>query len=167
MMAHSSSTTNPLDKLSLRNPVHLLALGFGSGLIRPAPGTWGSLAAIIIGAPILHWIGTVPFLVLILLGFALGVYLCQKTADDMGVHDHGAIVWDEFIGIFITLLAIPQISLFWCIAAFVLFRIFDIIKPYPISYFDKRLESGFGIMVDDVLAAVYAAISLFLLHYII
>ena len=98
--------------------------------------------------------------------FALGCYLCQKTADDMGVHDHGSIVWDEFVGVFIVLAAIPSSSLPWIVIAFVLFRFFDILKPYPIRYFDQKLESGFGIMVDDVLAAIYAVIVIAILRII-
>ena len=88
----------------------------------------------------------------------------SKTADDMGVHDHGSIVWDEFVGVFIVLAAIPTLSLPWIVIAFVLFRFFDILKPYPIRYFDQKLESGFGIMVDDVLAAIYAVIVIVILR---
>lgn len=158
-------TDNPLKKLSLANPVHLAALGFGSGLIRPAPGTWGSLAGTLIGVVLLMLLGTKIFLIFTALCFALGCYLCQKTADDMGVHDHGAIVWDEFVGVFIVLSALPALSWQWVIVAFVLFRIFDILKPYPIRYFDEKLESGFGIMVDDVFAALYAVIVIFVVRY--
>ena len=158
--------SSPLDRVSLKNPVHLLALGFGSGLIRPAPGTWGSLAGTILGSALLTCLGLKIFLILTALCFALGCYLCQKTADDMGVHDHGSIVWDEFIGVFIVLAAIPTLSFPWIVIAFVLFRFFDILKPYPIRYFDQKLESGFGIMVDDVLAAVYAVIVIAILRIV-
>ena len=104
--------------------------------------------------------------ILTALCFVLGCYLCQKTADGMGVHDHGSIVWDEFVGVFIVLAAIPTLSLPWIAIAFVLFRFFDILKPYPIRYFDQKLESGFGIMVDDVLAAVYAVIVIAILRIV-
>ena len=157
---------NPLKKISLLNPVHLLAVGFGSGLIHPAPGTWGSLAGTFIGVILLALLGTKTFLTLTALCFALGCYLCQKTADDMGVHDHGSIVWDEFVGVFIVLAAVPEPSWQWVVTAFVLFRFFDILKPYPIRYFDEKLESGFGIMVDDVLAAVYAVIVVFVIRMV-
>ena len=83
----------------------------------------------------------------------------------MGVHDHGSIVWDEFVGVFIVLAAIPSLSWQWILAAFALFRFFDILKPFPIRYFDEKLESGFGIMVDDVLAAIYAVIVVFAIQY--
>ena len=152
--------SSPLDRVSLKNPVHLLALGFGSGLIRPAPGTWGSLAGTILGSALLACLGLKIFLILTALCFALGCYLCQKTADDMGVHDHGSIV------VFIVLAAIPTLSLPWIVIAFVLFRFFDILKPYPIRYFDQKLESGFGIMVDDVLAAIYAVIVITILRIV-
>ena len=158
---------NPLKKISLLNPVHLLAVGFGSGLIHPAPGTWGSLAGIFIGVILLALLGTKTFLILTALCFALGCYLCQKTADDMGVHDHGTIVWDEFVGIFIVLAAVPELSWQWILMAFVLFRFFDILKPYPIRYFDEKLKSGFGIMVDDVLAAIYAVIVVFVIWMVV
>ena len=147
--------SSPLDRVSLKNPVHLLALGFGSGLIRPAPGTWGSLAGTIFGSALLACLGLKIFLILTALCFAIGCYLCQKTADDMGVHDHGSIVWDEFVGVFIVLAAIPTLSLPWIVIAFILFR-----------YFDQKLESGFGIMVDDVLAAGYAVIVIAILRIV-
>lgn len=158
---------NPLKKISLLNPVHLLAVGFGSGLIHPAPGTWGSLAGTFIGVILLALLGTKTFLILTALCFALGCYLCQKTTDDMGVHDHGTIVWDEFVGIFIVLASVPELSWQWILMAFVLFRFFDILKPYPIRYFDEKLKSGFGIMVDDVLAAIYAVIVVFVIRMVV
>lgn len=82
----------------------------------------------------------------------------------MGVHDHSSIVWDEFVGIFLVLLALPRLSWGWCLLAFLAFRLFDIIKPYPIGYFDQKLQTGFGIMLDDVLAAFYAILVIFLLR---
>ena len=105
----------PLDKIKLKNPVHLLAVGFGSGLLRPAPGTWGSLAALFIGTPLLMLLEIKGFLLFTLICFVLGCYLCQKTADDMGVHDHGAIVWDEFVGMFLVMAALPSLSWSWLI----------------------------------------------------
>lgn len=156
---------NPLKKISLLNPIHLLAVGFGSGLIYPAPGTWGSLAGTILGVILLSLLGVKTFLIFTAFCFLLGCYLCQKITADMGVHDHGSIVWDEFIGVFIVLAAIPSLSWQWIVSAFVLFRFFDILKPFPIRYFDEKLESGFGIMVDDVLAAIYAVIVVFAIQY--
>ncbi|VEB24002.1 phosphatidylglycerophosphatase A [Avibacterium volantium] len=158
---------DPRNRLSLTNPVHLLAVGFGSGLLRPAPGTWGSLAATLIGAALLQIMPLKIFLFFTALCFVAGCFICQKTADDMGVHDHGAIVWDEFVGIFIVLGFLPEVNWLLCITGFVVFRFFDILKPYPIRYFDRKLKSGFGIMIDDVLAAIYSIITIYLLFYIL
>ena len=152
---------NPLNRVHLTHPVHFLALGLGSGLLRPAPGTWGSLAGLVVGYFCLTFLGLTYFTLFTFVAFVIGCYLCQKTADDMQVHDHGAIVWDEFVGIFITLIALPQLTWPWLALAFFSFRFFDILKPYPIRYFDQKLESGFGIMIDDVLAAVYAVLVIY------
>ncbi|HDR1511616.1 TPA: phosphatidylglycerophosphatase A [Pasteurella multocida] len=154
----------PLQQLKLSNPIHFLALGFGAGLIRPAPGTWGSMVGLMLGWGLLQYLNLSFFFLFTALCFALGCYLCQKTVEDMGVHDHGAIVWDEIVGIFVVLLSLPNLSPFWCLTAFVLFRFFDILKPYPIRYFDHKLESGFGIMLDDILAAIYAVLVIFILR---
>lgn len=153
---------NPLKNIRLTNPVHLLALGLGSGLIRPAPGTWGSLAGLVIGCGLFSFLSLKTFAIFTALCFVVGCYFCGKTAKDMGAHDHGSIVWDEFVGIWLTLLVVPEISWLWALLAFVLFRVFDILKPFPIKIFDQKLESGFGIMIDDVLAAGYAALALWL-----
>lgn len=158
---------NPLERVTLRNPIHFLALGFGSGLLHPAPGTWGSLVGVIVGALVLPWLGAKIFFMLTALCFFLGIWLCERTSHDMGVHDHGSIVWDEIVAVFLVLLAVPQVSLFWCTIAFVIFRLFDILKPYPIRYFDEKLTNGFGIMVDDILAAGYSIlVILALAHFI-
>ena len=158
---------NPLERVTLRNPIHFLALGFGSGLLHPAPGTWGSLVGVIVGALVLPWLGAKIFFMLTALCFFLGIWLCERTSHDMGVHDHGSIVWDEIVAVFLVLLAVPQVSLFWCTIAFVIFRLFDILKPYPIRYFDEKLTNGFGIMVDDILAAGYSIlVILALVHFI-
>ena len=147
---------NPLERVTLRNPIHFLALGFGSGLLHPAPGTWGSLVGVIVGALLLPWLDAKTFFILTALCFFLGIWLCERTSHDMGVHDHGSIVWDEIVAVFLVLLVVPEVSLFWCAVAFVTFRLFDILKPYPIRYFDEKLTNGFGIMVDDILAAGYS-----------
>jgi phosphatidylglycerophosphatase A len=146
-----------------RNPVHFLAFGFGSGASPWAPGTMGTLAAV----PLYFLIAqlSLPFYLLVLLvSFLLGCWLCGRTSADLGVHDHSGIVWDEFVGYWLTMLALP-VTLGWALAGFVLFRFFDIIKPWPIGWVDKRVHGGFGIMLDDVLAAVYAALILHLFYY--
>ena len=157
----------PPDFLTLlRQPAQFLALGFGSGLAPVAPGTFGTLAAI----PLYLLIALLPLwgqCVVIVAAFVLGVYLCQTTAVAFGVHDHPAIVWDEFVGLWLTMLALPllkqPVTLLLVILGFVLFRLFDIIKPWPIRWVDAHVHGGFGIMLDDVLAAVFAGICLFLL----
>lgn len=146
-------------EFTLSNPVHFLALGLGSGLLRPAPGTWGTLAAIPIYLGLLA-AGNNVYLLATVLGFLFGVYLCGKTAADVGVHDHSAIVWDEIIGFLITMSFIP---LSWqnILFGFALFRFFDILKPWPIKTLDKHVHGGFGIMIDDVLAGFFAWLILF------
>ena len=137
-----------------KNPVHFLAFGLGSGASPWAPGTVGTLAAI----PLYFLLATLPlwaYVLVVVLAFILGCWLCEKTSEDLGVHDHSGIVWDEFVGYWLTMLALP-VSLGWALAGFVLFRFFDIIKPWPIRWADRRVDGGFGIMIDDVLAAVYA-----------
>ncbi|AFI88081.1 phosphatidylglycerophosphatase [Aggregatibacter actinomycetemcomitans] len=162
-----TSSQHPLERVNLRNPVHFFALGFGSGLLRPAPGTWGSLVGVILGALLLPALGAKTFLILTALCFVIGIWLCERTSHDMGVHDHGSIVWDEIVAVFLVLLAVPQVSLLWCAIAFVTFRLFDILKPYPIRYFDEKLTNGFGIMADDILAAGYSIVVILVLAHFI
>lgn len=142
-------------KVTLTNPIHFLALGFGSGLAPKAPGTFGTLAAL----PLVVLVSlTAPlylYILLAVLGSIVGIWICGKAARDMGVHDDSSIVWDEVIGMMITMCAVP---LTWqsIVVGFILFRLFDIIKPWPISYLDKNLHGGLGIMLDDVVAGLAA-----------
>lgn len=136
------------------NPIHLLSLGFGVGLSRKAPGTLGTIVAI----PLYLLIAQLSlpyYLGIIVVGFALGVWFCGYTSKALGVHDHSGIVWDEIIGFWITMIAIP-VTWQWILAGFVLFRFFDIVKPWPVKVADKEMKGGFGIMFDDVLAGIYA-----------
>lgn len=138
-----------------RNPVHFLAFGLGSGASPRAPGTAGTLAAV----PLWYLLSQTPlviYLLLVLLAFVIGIWLCGRTSRDLGVHDHGGIVWDEFVGYWITMIAVP-VDWVWALAGFILFRLFDILKPWPIGPVDKRVHGGLGIMLDDVLAGVMAA----------
>lgn len=153
---------------SLKNPAHFIALGFGSGLLRPAPGTWGTLAAVPLYIAFSYWnpYGLDGFLIFICLALGLGIYVCGKTASDAGVHDHSAIVWDEIVGYFITLIALSP-TMLNMLLAFILFRFFDIIKPWPIRNLDRSVQSGFGIMIDDVIAGMMACIVLHLLQPLI
>jgi len=132
-----------------------LAFGFGSGLSRHAPGTAGSAMALL---PAL-WLWPMPMvwgLVIVVAAFAVGVWCCQVCADQMGEADPGAIVWDEFVGVWLVLVLVPNTVVLWLLA-WVLFRGFDIIKPWPISALERRFGGGWGIMIDDVLAALMAA----------
>lgn len=152
-------------RVSLKNPVHFLALGFGSGLIPFMPGTFGSLAALPLLIPFLY---LPPFTLLIaaVLASVIGIYLCGKTADDMQVHDHGSIVWDEVAGILLTFLWVP-LSLWTVVAGFLLFRFFDIVKPWPIGPVDKYVSGGLGIMLDDIIAGLMACASLHAIMWMI
>lgn len=132
----------------------LLAFGLGSGLSRITPGTLGTLAAV----PFYLLMVQLPlWLYLIIVGVAalVGNYLCGYAANKLGVHDHGGIVWDEFVGFWITMIAVPT-GLYWLLAGFVLFRFFDMVKPWPISWFDRHIHGGFGIMFDDIIAGLMA-----------
>ena len=145
-------------KFLLAHPAHFFALGFGSGLAPKAPGTFGTL----IGFPLFWLIFNYSFstqLIIIAVLFIFGVYVCDKTGKDLGVSDHGAMVWDEIVAIMLVLAFAPNTWLGWLVA-FLLFRLFDIWKPYPICYFDAKLKNGFGVMFDDLLAAIYAILVL-------
>lgn len=138
----------------LKQPVHFFALGFGSGLSKFAPGTFGTLAAIPLYL-VLAQTSLLTYSLVLLFCTALGFYLCGESARRLGSHDHGAIVWDEICGYLLTMWALP-VSWFSVVLGFVLFRIFDILKPWPISYLDKHISGGVGIMLDDLVAAIFA-----------
>lgn len=138
----------------LFNPLHFAAFGFGSGCSPKAPGTVGTLVAI----PIYVCFSDLPLLwygLILVASFIFGVWVCDRASKALGVHDHGGIVWDEFVGYWITMFAAPQ-GWAWIIVGFVLFRLFDIWKPKPIDILDKKVHGGLGIMLDDVLAGLYA-----------
>lgn len=141
---------------------HFLAFGFGTGLAKKAPGTWGTLAGLAV-MPLLYWLPLPLALLWIVLASVFGVWLCGLVAEDLGVPDHGGIVWDEMVGIWLTLIMLPN-SLLWWVLGFVLFRILDIVKPWPISWLDRRVAGGLGIMLDDMLAGVIAGLLLLALN---
>lgn len=155
-MTESRPFSPPLS--TLRDPVHLLATGFGSGLVKPAPGTWGSVAAVVVFGLLLQHLPLFVFLVLIVAGAFAGIYLCGKTAEDWGVHDHGSIVWDEWIGQWIALIGLAAYPVWWLVA-FAYFRLFDIWKPGPVGWADRQFDGGVGIMLDDLLAGVLAGLA--------
>jgi phosphatidylglycerophosphatase A len=149
-------------KPDLRNPLHLLAFGLGSGLAPIAPGTFGTLVAV----PLYLLMKDLPlsvYLALVLAGFLLGIWFCGHTSRDLGVHDHGGIVWDEIIGFLLTMSLAPA-GWQWLVSGFLLFRFFDILKPWPIRWFDRKVTGGFGIMLDDLLAGIYAGLVMWLIH---
>ena len=159
------STDPAVHKLSLKNPIHFLALGFGSGLAAKAPGTFGTLAAVPL-VYLMSFLSLDIFIAITVLSTLIGIYICDKAAKDMDVHDHGAIVWDEVAGLMITMIAAPA-GLVWMVVGFALFRFFDILKPWPIRWLDAKVHGGFGIMIDDVLAGIFSLICLQLLvHFI-
>lgn len=143
---------------------HFLAFGFGTGLAKKAPGTWGTLAGLVV-MPLLYMLPLIWALVFIVLAGVFGVWLCGRVADDLGVHDHGGIVWDEMVGIWMTLILLPNTWQWW-VLGFVLFRVLDILKPWPISVLDRKVAGGLGIMVDDMLAGVIAAALLYALWWV-
>ncbi len=143
---------------------HFIALGFGSCLAPKAPGTFGTLVALPL-VWLLSLAGNLWFVCFLVVGTLLGCYVCGKTAADVGEHDHGAIVWDEIIGFMLTMLLVP-ISVTSLLVGFVLFRFFDIVKPWPIRWFDQRVHGGFGIMLDDLLAALPACMLLHSMVYL-
>ena len=161
----------PADASMLDRVVYWLGIGLGSGLPRRAPGTWGTVGGFIVAIPLMS-LGFVPFLIITLLSCLIGIWICGRTSELMQTHDDPHIVWDEWAGIWITLLPFSYMSMttdtFWqdisqslsiiaLILAFILFRFFDIIKPPPIGWADKRVAGGLGIMLDDIIAGVMAA----------
>ena len=151
----------PNREFLFKHPAHLIAFGFGAGLMPKAPGTWGTLVAIPFYFLALRFGGATAVLACALVLFVLGIWASAVAGKALGVADHGGIVIDE-IAAFVLVLAFTPTGLIWLVVAFVLFRIFDITKPWPIRYFDRTLKGGFGVMFDDLLAAI-AAIAILLL----
>jgi phosphatidylglycerophosphatase A len=148
----------------LRDPVHLFAFGFGAGLSPYAPGTLGTLIAV----PIVMFVaqfGWVTHLIFALVACIGGIFLCGESAKRLDVHDHPGIVWDEIAGYTVTMLAAPAEPI-WLLAGFALFRFFDIVKPSPIREADHSLRGGLGIMLDDIIAGVFAAAILFAIKFL-
>jgi phosphatidylglycerophosphatase A len=143
------------DPALLRNPIHLLAFGFGSGLAPHAPGTFGTLVAVPIVLGVMQF-GFGAHLAFTIVAAAAGIWICGESARRLGVHDHPGIVWDEITGFSVTMLAAPP-DWRWLVAGFVLFRFFDIVKPWPIREADHSLSGGLGIMLDDIIAGIFAA----------
>jgi phosphatidylglycerophosphatase A len=142
----------------MRQPAHVIAFGFGVGLVPFAPGTFGTLLAWPLGWVLggAHALIALPLVAAL---FLLGIWACGSTGRHLGVHDHGAMVWDEFVAFLLVLAIVPR-ELPWQACAFALFRVFDILKPAPIRWFERRYRGGFGVMFDDLLAAGYTLVVL-------
>jgi len=149
----------PRAAFAFSHPAHVIALGFGAGLAPRAPGTAGTLLAWAIGAALLRHYPPLALLAGTPALFLLGIWACGVTGRHLGVPDHGAMVWDEIVA-FLAVLAVVPRELAWQAAAFVAFRAFDIAKPPPIRALERRWHGGFGVMVDDLLAAAYALVLL-------
>ncbi|MDG0969860.1 MAG: phosphatidylglycerophosphatase A [Porticoccaceae bacterium] len=152
---------NPSLATIITNPQMFLAFGFGSGLSPVAPGTMGTLVAALLWV-FLAELPLISYLVFISLSGIFGVYLCGSAAKKLGVHDHAGIVWDEFVGLWIAMIALP-FEWQYLVLGFVLFRFFDIVKPWPISWIDGNVGGGFGIMIDDAVAGVATGVTIQLL----
>ena len=142
-----------------RDPASVLALGLGAGALPGAPGTWGTLVAVPVYL-LLQSLSLIEYLMVVALLFIVGVWWCGRAARLLGVHDHPAIVWDEMVGYWATMAVAPQ-GWGWLVSGFVLFRLFDIWKPWPIRRLDRQISGGLGIMLDDLAAGVYAALCLY------
>ena len=153
------NTVSPTFRQLLRNPVHFLAFGFGSGLFAKAPGTAGTLLGILAWMFLVK-LSLVTYTIVIVIAALAGIYFCGKTARDLNVHDHSGIVWDEIVGIWLAMILVP-VTWGWVFVGFLLFRFFDILKPWPISWIDKNISGGIGIMADDLLAGGFTAIVLY------
>lgn len=146
-----------------QDPAYFIAFGFGSGLLPIAPGTWGTAAAIpifLLLAGQSAWV----YAIVVIAAFFLGVWVSDKVTRELGEQDYSGIVWDEVIGYLLTMFMAPK-GFIWIVIGFLLFRLFDILKPQPIRWVDQRIEGGLGIMLDDVLAAVPAWLILQLLAW--
>ena len=158
-------TMRPDRKFLLQHPAHFLALGFGAGLAAKAPGTWGTLVALPFYLLAHLFAGTAGVLLLAAVFFLVGIWASALTGRALGIADFGGIVIDE-IAAFLLVLAFTPANWLWIAVAFLLFRVFDIAKPWPIYLADKHIKGGFGVMFDDLLAAVYAIACVLLLRQI-
>lgn len=148
----NNDNPNSLKKTPLIHLLYAIATGGGLGYLPIVPGTWGTLGGIILY--VLIWTFSWPvYIIVTLITFFVGCWICEKVSQDMGICDHGSVVWDEIVGYCISMFGVP-FGLYWMFAGFVLFRLFDIIKPWPICVVDRKMKNGFGMMFDDALAGI-------------
>jgi len=156
---NSDLIPRPSWRFLLSRPAHLIAFGFGAGLVPIAPGTWGTLLAFPLFWLLQPQTDALEFLLAAAILFGLGVWACDATGRALGVADHGGMVWDETVAFLLVLFFTPA-ALHWQALAFLIFRLFDILKPPPIRHYDRTLKNGFGVMFDDLIAAFYTLLVL-------
>jgi phosphatidylglycerophosphatase A len=166
MTTSDESVVKPDWRFLFSHPAHLLAFGFGSGLARKAPGTFGTLVAFPMYWYLAPRLTDAVFLLVLVWAFAIGVRVCDITGKALGVADYGGIVWDEIVAFTLVLFFTPP-GWYWSLLSFVLFRFFDIVKPPPIRYFDSNWHGGLGVMFDDLLAAGYSLLCLALVKSVL
>ena len=151
----------------VKRPVCFIGFGFGTGLAPKAPGTFGTLPALFIAGLLLGCgLGKFGLAVLSVILFFIGIWICDVTERSIGVHDYGGIVWDEIAAMMLVLACVPQ-GLGWWLAAFAAFRFFDAVKPPPIRWFDQKVHGGFGVMLDDFIAALFAIAAVHFLGWLL
>jgi len=156
---NSDLIPRPSWRFLLSHPARLVAFGFGAGLVPVAPGTWGTLLALPVFLLVSPRLEPAEFLLMLLALFALGVWACDVTGRSLGNSDHGGMVWDETVAFLLVLFFTPA-GLHWQALAFLIFRLFDILKPPPIRYYERTFKNGFGVMLDDLIAAFYTLLVL-------
>ena len=164
MAADTTTSSAPDARFLVAHPAHFIALGFGAGLAPRAPGTFGTLLGWALFLVLYEWLPPLVIAYLAIPLFFVGVWACERTGRDLGVQDHGSMVWDEVVA-FLPLAALASSSLLMQAVAFALFRLFDIWKPFPIRHFERRLKGGFGVMFDDLIAACYAYLVIIVLVF--
>ena len=164
MAAATTTSRAPDARVLVSHPAHFIALGFGAGLAPKAPGTFGTLAGLGLYWALANFLPPLAIAFLAIPLFGVGVWACEVTGRDLGVPDHGAMVWDEIVA-FLPLAAIASQSPWFQAGVFVVFRIFDIWKPYPIRRLEANIKGGLGVMIDDVVAAAYTYV-LFILFIV-
>jgi len=165
-LAKSRISKAPSLRFLFSHPAHLVACGFGSGLSPFAPGTVGTLFAWISYPLLRSWMGDAELLAFLLLCYGIGILAVRRTGEDLGVIDHGSIVWDEIVPFWLVLFLCPP-GWLWQGAAFLGFRFFDIVKPQPARFFDERVKNGFGVMADDLVAGAYTVLALVVLRHVL